>query len=193
MLAQAGGGLSVVMAAFELEAAEGWGADDIVRETGLPALAASPLLPAPSSGASGAPPALLPRTVRVWAAGSGADVCLCWGEPDEASAPSPSLAACLPLRFVARIGLIEEGRLDDALLGEATLSRDLRASVGALADQCQHGLLAELDLGGRCGARLAVELWTATDRDRQRLSRAIVRLRAAARKADRADSGVAVA
>ncbi|KAA0152324.1 hypothetical protein FNF27_01704 [Cafeteria roenbergensis] len=179
------------MAAFELEAAEGWGAADIVRETGLPALAASPLLPAPSSGASDAPPALLPRTVRVWAAGSGADICLCWGEPSEASVPAPSPAACLPLRFVARIGLIEEGRLDDALLGEAALSQGLKASVGALADKSPFGLLAELDLGGRCGARLAVELWTATDRDRQRLSRAIVRLRAAARKADRADGGSA--
>jgi len=183
ILSPADGGLVAVLAAFELEAAEGWTLPAIVEDTGLPALASSPLLAAPGAAEG----VFLPQTLRFWAEDASApEAVMAWGPADDRHSPSgPAASRRLPLAAVTRIGLIEEGRLDDTVPDGAGVDRASLAAARALADAHPHGLLLELDLGGRSGARLAVELWTASVRDRQRLSRAVVRLRAAARKAGR--------
>jgi hypothetical protein len=186
------GGLSIALSAFDLEAAEGWSAADIAADTLVPSLGSSPLRFAePHPSAPAAPVAVQPRQLFVWSGwpradgstaaqgSSAADLALCWSATSTAS-----LEGWLPLRAVARIGLIEEGALDDAVK-EATVAEAPAAAASALAKSHAYGLLIELDVGGRCGARVTVELWARSDHERQRLSRSVVRLRALARKAAR--------
>jgi hypothetical protein len=189
-------GVDVVFAAFELEASPGWDARAISKDTGVPSLTSSPLPPIPGSRPSSLS---MPSTATLWAQPldvapggssvslSSSELCLCWSLHHKVSSPAAVMDGWIPLRCVSRIGLVEDGALDDALVsvsasGKAIPPRVL-ADASSLAKSFHCGLLLELDIGGMSNARLTLELWAANDKERQRLSRALVRLRTVAKKA----------